>query len=80
MKVNWGAIITQGDKYLRIGKFGEWEQCLGVVEEPQIGGTGGKSPKRQCEGHFIESLQSRNTRLFKDIEYHAVLADPYTIA
>lgn len=80
MKVNGGVLITQGDKYSRIGKFGEWEQRLGVVEEPQIGGTKGKSPQRPWGGHFIESFQSRNTRLFKEIEYHAVLADLYNIA
>lgn len=44
-----GAIITQCDKYLRIGKFGEWEQSLGVVKGPQIGGTGEKSLKRHIE-------------------------------
>lgn len=79
MKGNWGAIITQGDKYLGNGKFGEWEQSLGVVEEPQIGGTGGKSLKRQCGRHFIESFQSRNARLFKGFEYHVVLADCTTL-
>lgn len=49
VKVNWGAIITQCDKSLRIGKFREWEQSLGVVKGPQIGGTGEKSPKRRLQ-------------------------------
>lgn len=43
-------------------------------EGPQIRGTGGKSPKRHRGGHYIESFQSRNARLFKDTEHNAVLA------
>lgn len=52
---------------LAIEKFREWEQSLGVVKGPYIGGTGGKSLKRHCGGHFTESLQSRNTKPFKDM-------------
>lgn len=75
--MNRDVLRTQCDKYSRL--FREWERSLAVVEGPHIGGTRGKSSKRHHLGHFFESFQSRNARLFKDTEHNAVLADCTTL-
>lgn len=51
---------------------------MGVAEGPQRGGTE-KILLRPSGEHFLESLQSRNARLFKDVEYNAVSADCVTL-
>lgn len=56
----------------------EREQSLGVVERPQIGGLGGKSPKRQFEASSLSHSKADCTTLHNNpckIPFPAMLAN-----